>query len=83
MSSQVLSSGRRKYTPILEALLDKAFCRVACTREDTRTIVDGVKKEKVKWVKKKKWPVGKALKIEMEPDGILFKAILDTSINNL
>lgn len=56
---------------------------MACTREDTRTIIDGVKKEKVKWVKKKKWPEGKALKIEMEATGILFKCILDTSINNL
>src|SRR6266850_6460763 len=55
--AQVLSSGRRKYTAILEELVSlKAFCRVACTHLDTRTIIDGVKKEKVKWVKNKRWP---------------------------
>jgi hypothetical protein len=81
--SQVLSSGRRKYSAILETLVEKALCRVKCTHLDTRTIIDGVKKEKVKWVKRKRWPSGKALKIDIEDDGILFKSILDTSINNL
>lgn len=82
--AQVLSSGRRKYTAILEELVSlKAFCRVACTHLDTRTIIDGVKKEKVKWVKNKRWPKGKALKIDIEKEGILFKSVLDTSINNL
>jgi hypothetical protein len=81
--SQVLSSGRRKYTAILEELLAKAFCRVECTHLDTRTIIDGVKKEKVKWVKRQRWPKGKALKIDIEANGVLFKSVLDTSINNL
>lgn len=81
--SQVLSSGRRKYTAILEELVNKAFCRISCTHLDSRTIIDGVKKEKVVWVKKNRWPKGKALTIKIEDDGITFRSVLDTSINNL
>jgi hypothetical protein len=83
MSSQILSSGRRKYTAILEALVQRGRCQVECTMLDTKTITEGVKKEKVKWKKKARWPSDKALKIDIVPTGILFTAILDTSVNNL
>lgn len=86
--SQTLSSGRRKYTSIIEALLTSSVCKIACDLADSRTIIDGVKKEKVKWNKKKKWPQGKALKIiinndESEAKGITFRMVTDTSVNNL
>ncbi len=81
------SSGRRKYTAILEDLVAHGFSRVACELIYARTIVDGVKKEKVLWVKRSKWPKGKALKIdiidEKEYKGLLIKMIEDLSINNL
>lgn len=81
------SSGRRKYTAILEDLVAHGFSRVACDLVYARTIVDGVKKEKVMWVKRAKWPKGKALKIdiidEKEYKGLLIKMIEDLSINNL
>lgn len=85
--SQALSSGRRKYTAILEELVTKSFCRVSCDLADSRTIIDGVKKEKVKWKKRKRWPDGQALKIDIIDDkdnkGISFRRVLDTSVNNL
>lgn len=83
--SQSLPSGGRKYSPILRALVDKAVCVVKCPATDIPTIMAGVKKEKVKWVRKKLWPTGKALKIEIADDatGLTFKMITDTSVNNL
>lgn len=85
--SQVLSSGKRKYTAILDKLVTEAVCRVQCNLADARTIIDGVKKEKVRWNKKKRWPSGKALKIDIvdteDYKGITFRAVLDTSVNNL
>ena len=85
--NQILISGRRKYTAILDKLVNEACCRIECKLVDARTIIDGVKKEKVHWVKKKKWPKGQALKIDIidETDykGITFRMILDTSVNNL
>lgn len=87
MASQILSSGRRKYTPILEKLVATALCKVECALVDAKTIIEGVKKEKVSWKKKGRWPKGKALKIEIVDDptykGIQFQMILDTSVNNL
>jgi hypothetical protein len=54
---------------------------------DALTITAGVKKEKVKWNKAKKWPKGMALKIDIidasNEQGIVFRMIEDTSINNL
>lgn len=85
--TQLIASGRRKYSAILEKLISDSFCRVECKLVDARTIIDGVKKEKVKWKAKSKWPEGKALKIDIvdESDykGITFRMILDTSVNNL
>jgi len=87
MKSQILTSGRRKYSPIIEELIAKAVCRIQCELADARTIIDGVKKEKVKWNKKKRWPKGQALKIDIVNEesykGITFRMILDTSVNNL
>jgi hypothetical protein len=85
--SQVLSSGRRKYTAILEQLVEKAVCRVECKLSDARTIIDGAKKEKMKWKQSAKWPKGQALKIDIVDEdkykGVTFRMITDTSINNL
>lgn len=85
--SQVLSSGRRKYTDILDKLVSQQVCKVECRLADARTIIDGVKKEKVKWVKRKAWPAGRALKIDIVETpahtGVSFRMILDTSVNNL
>ncbi len=85
--TQLIATGRRKYSAILEQLIEKSLCRVECKLADVRTIIDGVKKEKVKWKHKEKWPKGKALKIDIvdESDykGITFRMILDTSVNNL
>jgi len=87
MSSQILSSGRRKYTAILDKLVVETICRVECKLADARTIIDGVKKEKVFWNKKKRWPKGQALKIDIVDEetykGITFRMITDTSVNNL
>lgn len=83
------SSGtaKRKYTDILQELVSKSFCRIECKLADSLTITAGVKKEKVSWVKAKKWPQGKALKIDIIDtptwEGISFRMIEDTSINNL
>ena len=79
----VLTSGKRKYVPILEALIAEGKCIVQCIPEHFRTIMDGVKKEKVVWVKRGKWPDGKAMKIEPGHDHIEFKMVTDTSIRNL
>lgn len=76
------SSGRRKYTLILEKLTTNKVCEIECIPQDSRTIMEGVKKEKVAWVKKKKWPQGMALKIEPTKEGIIFKMLVDTSIRN-
>lgn len=77
----------RKYTPILQKLVSDALCRVECKLVEARTIIEGVKKEKVRWNKKQRWPKGKALEIEIieseEYNGILFKMVTDTSVNNL
>jgi len=77
----------RKYFPILRKLTEEQVCKIECELKDSRTIIDGVKKEKVKWVTRKWWPQGKALKIDIvdEKDykGITFRMILDTSVNNL
>lgn len=85
--SQVLSSGRRKYTEILEKLVAHSICRVSCNLADSRTIIEGVKKEKVAWKKRKRWPEGQALKIDIVDEennkGITFRRVLDTSVNNL
>jgi hypothetical protein len=85
--SQVLSSGRRKYTAILEELINKAVCRVECKLAEAVTIINGVKKEKVKINRAKKWPKGQAIKIDVvdtaDFKGILFKRVEDTSIRNL
>lgn len=85
--SQSLAANGRKYVPILKKLVTEALCNVLCPHADTRTIIEGVKKEKVKWVKKKTWPQGKALKIETGEEAgqakLTFRMITDTSINNL
>lgn len=85
--SQLLPKTQRKYVPILEELIVKAICRVACELTEAVTIMHGVKKEKVKWVKAKKWPEGQALKMDVvdtkEYKGVEFKMVLDTSVNNL
>lgn len=85
--SQVQPKTQRKYVPILETLIIKAICRVACELTEAGTIMDGVKKEKVKWVKANKWPIGKALRMDVvdtkEYKGVEFKMVLDTSVNNL
>lgn len=78
-----LSSGGRKYTDILDRLINTGKCSVICSREDITTVIGGVKKEKVIWTKKKKIPKDKRLKIDVTETGIDFKLILDTSINNL
>lgn len=81
--SVTLSSGQRKYGPILNQLVETGKCTVACTRVDTTTIINGVKKEKVAWVKKKRCPKDKVLKIEVTDNGVEFKLVIDTSVNNL
>lgn len=85
--SQLISSGRRKYTDILEELVKQGICRVQCRLAETMTISTGVKKEKGMWKKKNKWPKGKALKIDIIDEdkykGLTFRMILDTSVNNL
>lgn len=84
MTAQVLGSGKRKYIPILELLVsDAKRCDIECPHTDTRTIIDGVKKEKVKWVKRKRWPDGQALRIEITDKGVIFRMVIDTSIRNL
>lgn len=87
MSNTILSSGKRKYAPILEALVTKAVCKVECKLTEAKTIIDGVKKEKVKWKAKAKWPKGQALEIDIvdtpEHKGVTFRMVLDTSVNNL
>jgi len=81
------SAGTRKYTAILADLTSKGFCRVACELKDAPTIMAGVKKEKVAWNKAGKWPKGRALKIDVidtiDWEGLSFRMIEDTSINNL
>lgn len=85
--TQPLSSGKRKYYAILEKLVNEAVCKVECKLAEAKTIIDGVKKEKVKWKSKNKWPEGQALKIDIvdtkEHQGITFRRVLDTSVNNL
>lgn len=91
--SQLPVNGKRKYTVILEKLVAEAVCKVSCSLADTRTIIDGVKKEKVKWVKLAKrsigvgWPKGQALTIDINSnegeEGITFRRVLDTSTRNL
>lgn len=83
MSNQTLSSGGRKYTPILKELVNKSICAVQCAARDIPTIMAGVKKEKVRWVRRNLWPKGKALKIDVEDEKLTFKMITDTSVNNL
>lgn len=77
----------RKYAPILEELIKKCICRVQCELTEAVTIMHGVKKEKVKWVKDNSWPKGQALKMDVvdtkDYKGVEFKMILDTSINNI
>jgi hypothetical protein len=83
MKPIILASGKRKYVPILEELLASGKCAVTCPRVDTKTIIDGVKKEKVIWAAKGKIPLGKILKIELTELGVDFRLVTDTSINNL
>lgn len=77
----------RKYTDILTTLTSTGRCKIACSLADALTITAGVKKEKVKWNKAKKWPKGMALKIDIidasNDQGIVFRMVEDTSINNL
>lgn len=85
--SQVLSSGKTKYTPILEKLVRESICRVECKLAEITTIMNGVKKEKGKWKDKDRWPKGMALKIDIIDEdkykGLTFRMITDTSVNNL
>lgn len=87
MSQVLASSGKKKYSPILTELTERKFCRVQCALSDVRTVIGGVMKEKVEWVKKKKWPKGQVLKTQIidteDWKGILFKMLEDTSIRNL
>jgi hypothetical protein len=87
MSQQVLVNNKRKYTDILEELVAKRICRVQCKLKDITTITHGVKTEKVKWKKASKWPSGQALKIDIVDEenyqGLTFRMILDTTVNNL
>lgn len=76
----VLGSGYRKYTPIWRALKEKGVCVVKCTREDTLTVYNGVRKEKVRDSHK---PKARVIETEMTEDGIIFRLVEDTSINNL
>jgi hypothetical protein len=80
---QPLHPSGRKYSPVINELLAKKFCKVKCTHTDTTTIMEGVKKEKVRFVKKKLWPSDMALRIEVVDGGIEFKMVVDTSIRNL
>lgn len=73
----------RKYTPVLTKLVAEGICRVQCSARDSPSVIEGVKKEKVRWVKRKLWPLGKALRIEAEDTGLTFRIVLDTSIRNL
>lgn len=78
-----LASGKRKYVPIIEQLIASGKCIVTCPRKDSKTVVDGVKKEKLIWVNSGKIPKDKHLKIELTDEGVEFKLVTDTSINNL
>lgn len=93
---QILSSGKRKYHNIMHrltslndehgkpfAIVDLHRCEIKCSRQDTTTIINGVKKEKVIWTKKGKAPKDKVLEVEVTDEGIIFKLVTDTSIRNL
>lgn len=65
------------------SIVDRHRCETSCSRMDTTTIINGVKKEKVLWTKNGKCPEDKRLDVEVTDTGIIFKLVLDTSINNL
>lgn len=75
-----LSGGQRKYTPIWTKIKLTGFCIVHCSREDTITIMNGVKKEKLQ---DKSKPEKKILICDPTDDGVHFKLVTDSSINNL
>ena len=75
-----MSSGKRKYTPIWAKIKAQGFCIVTCPRIDTQTIINGVKREKVK---DKSKPKKKLLICDPTETGIHFRLIEDNSINNL
>lgn len=72
---------------MLQQLTSSGKCVVETKPTDAISIMDGVKKEKVRWVKSGAWPKGKALKIDQEFVGdkfqIIFRMVTDTSIRNL
>lgn len=76
----MMGSGIRKYAPVWQKLKEKGECYIACSREDTLSIVNMVRKERTR---DKSKPKGKKLSIEVTSTGIKFKLIEDTSINNL
>jgi len=80
LTISVRINGPRKYSPIWLKIKTSGFCKVHCPREDTITVVQGVKKEKVK---DKNRPKGKTLQIKVTEVGVEFTLATDTSINNL
>jgi len=80
LTTSIRINGPRKYSPIWLKIKTEGYCKVKCPREDTVTIIQGVKKEKVK---DKNKPKGKTLKIEVTEVGVEFILANDTSINNL
>jgi hypothetical protein len=77
-----LSSGRRKYTTLWQAIIANGTkpTLVKCDRVDTITVMNGVKKEKVK---DKRKPKDKILICEPTEFGVEFKLVEDTSVNNI
>lgn len=80
MLTQRVRSTQRKYTPLWNKLKEKGEVAVKCSRQDTMTIITGLAKEKVQ--DKKKDPQ-KILRNELTEEGIIFRLVLDTSVNNL
>lgn len=70
----------RKYAPVWEKIKREGECVIECSREDTLSIVNMVRKERTS---DKNKPQGKTLSIDVTDKGVKFKLITDTSIRNL
>lgn len=77
-----LGSGKRKYTELWKTIKANGVepTLIKCTRVDTITVMNGVKKEKVR---DKKKPENRILICTPTDIGVNFTLVEDTSINNI